>query len=59
MRAAGARIAEVVGVAGRAEDREDDRLRRAAGPLFRRPGEKACHVDEEEGSSGFRPVASH
>jgi hypothetical protein len=59
MRAAGARVTEVVGVAGRAEDREDDRLRRAAGPRGRRRGQQAGHEEEEEDSSGCRPVASH
>ena len=59
MRAAGTGIAEVIGVAGRAEDREDDRLRRAAGPRGRRSGQQAGHEEEEEGSSGYRPVASH
>src|SRR5262249_36125840 len=56
---AGTRIAEVVDVVRRAEDREDDRLGRVAGAGGRRPGQQAGNEQEEESSSGCRPVASH
>jgi hypothetical protein len=52
-------VAEVVDIVRRAKDGEDDRLGGDVGAGGRRPGRQAGDEQEEEGSSGCRPVASH
>jgi hypothetical protein len=59
VRTARSRVAEIVDVMGGAEDREDDRLRRVTRACGCRPGQEAGDKEEEKGSSGCRPVASH